>query len=106
MYKRQGDTGAHHAGTEHADLLRLGFRVALRARATGVDLVELEPEGADHVLRHLTAGELGEIARLDDLRGVEVDLRAFDRGAQDLLRGREAALGLVAQHEMCIRDRV
>ncbi|MCY1528577.1 hypothetical protein D9M68_636870 [compost metagenome] len=93
-----GDTRAHHAGTEHADFFcDVGCR-ALGPRTAGIDLVQLEPEGADHVLRHLAGGQLGEVTRLDQLRGVEVDLGAFDGGAHDLLRRREAALGLVAQH--------
>ena len=73
----------------------------LRPRLAGVDLVELEPEGADHVLRHLAGGQLGEIARLDQLRGVEIDLGALHRRAHDLLGRREATLGLVAQHRRC-----
>ncbi len=93
-----GDTRTHHARAEHADLLRPGLRVTLRARTAGIDLIELKPEGADHVLRHLAAGQLGEVARLDDLRGVEVDLRALDRRTHDFLRRGEAAPGLVAQH--------
>ncbi|MCY1362072.1 hypothetical protein D9M69_487720 [compost metagenome] len=93
-----GDARAHHAGAEHADLLRHVGGRALGPRAAGIDLVQLEPEGADHVLRHLAGGELGEIARLDQLGRVEVHLGALDGGAHDLLRRREAALGLVAQH--------
>ena len=93
-----GNARTHHAGAEHADLARDIGRKTLRPRATGIDLVELEPEGADHVLRHLAGGQFGEVARLDDLRGVEVDLGALDRGAHDLLRGGETAFGLVAQN--------
>ena len=96
-----GDARAHHPGAEHADLFRRPHRIPLRPRLAGVDLVELEPEGADHVLRHLAGGQLGEIARLDQLRGVEIDLGALHRRAHDLLGRREATLGLVAQHRRC-----
>ena len=42
--------------------------------------------------------QLDEVARLDAGRGLEVDLRALDRGAHDVARGLvERALGLLAQ---------
>ena len=92
-----GDARAHHPGAQHPDLAgRLG-RHALGPRAAGVDFIELEPEGADHVLRHLAGGQLGEVASLDQLRGLEVHLGALHRGTEDLLRRREAALGLGTQ---------
>ncbi|MCY1278311.1 hypothetical protein D9M70_270340 [compost metagenome] len=93
-----GNARAHHAGAEYTDFLRHVGRRALGTGAAGIDLVQLEPEGANHVLRHLAGGQLGEVARLDQLGGVEVDLCAFDGGTHDLLRRREAALGLVTQH--------
>ena len=46
----------------------------------------------------LVDDQAGEVARLDPRRGVEVDLRALDRGAEDRARGGvDGALGLLAQ---------
>ena len=92
-----GDARAHHPGAEHTDFARYIRRKALRARAAGVDLVELEPEGADHVLRHLPGHQFGEVTGFDQVRGVEVHLGALDRCTQDFLRRGEAALGLATQ---------
>ena len=93
-----GDAGAHHPGAEHGHLLRRPRLVAVRARAAGVDRVQVEPERLDHVLRDLALGQVDEVAALDGERGVDVDVRAFDRGAHDVVRRRHRrALELLAQ---------
>ena len=64
----------------------------------GVDRLEVEEERLDHVLRVLVDDQLRQVARLDPRGGVEVDLRALDRGGQDRpLGGVDRALGLLAQ---------
>ncbi|MNY11112.1 hypothetical protein D3C86_1441220 [compost metagenome] len=69
----------------------------MRPRAAGIDFVELEPEGADQVFRDLAGGQLGEVAGFDQVRGVEIHLRALDRCAEDFLRRGHRALGFAAQ---------
>ncbi len=91
------NTGAHHPCAENTELFGFMDRNAFRPRAAGIDVIELKPEGTDHVFRHLAGGEFGEIAGFDDLRGVEVDLRALHRRAEDFLRRREATLSTGAQ---------
>ena len=63
---------------------------ALGAQLAGVDRLQVEEERLDHVLGVLADDQPGQVARLDPARGVEVDLRALDRGRQDrpLARGR------------------
>ena len=92
---------AHHACAEHADLLRLIRRKALRPRTTGIDLVELEPERADQVFRNLAGGQFGEVTGFDQVRGVEIDLSALHRRTENLLRRRHRALGFAAQDRRC-----
>ena len=93
-----GDAGAHHAGAEHGDLLSRTRLVAGRSRAAGIDRVQVEPERLDHVLRDLAAGQIDEVAPLDRERGVDVDARALDRRAHDVVRcGHRRALELLAQ---------
>ena len=71
---------------------------ALGPQLAGVDRLQVEEERLDHVLRVLADDQLGQVARLDPRRGVEVDLRALDRGRQDRpLGGVDRALGLLAQ---------
>ena len=108
-----GDAGAHHPGAEDADLGGLPALDALRAQGSGVDRLEVEEEGLDHVLGLLVDDQVGEVAALDPRRGVEVDLRALDRGAHDRARrGIDRALGLLAQQrregrqELCERRRL
>src|SRR4029079_16994623 len=78
-----GDTGTHHPGAEHADLLDLGPPDALRPRAAAVDRLQIAEERLDHVLRDLAGDELREVTALDAARGVEVHLRALDGRVQD-----------------------
>ena len=95
---RVGDAGAHHPGAEDADLGGLPALDALGAQRPGVDRLQVEEERLDHVLGALVDDQAGEVARLDPRRGVEVDLRALDRGAEDRpRRGVDGALGLLAQ---------
>jgi hypothetical protein len=56
---------------------------ALGAQLAGVDRLQVEEERLDHVLRVLADDQVGQVARLDPRGGVEVDLRALDRGGQD-----------------------
>ena len=92
------DAGAHHSGAEHGDLLRRLRVEPVRTRAAGVDRVQVEPERLDHVLRDLALGEVDEVAALDRERGVDVDVRALDRRAHDVVRcGHRGALELLAQ---------
>ena len=93
-----GDTGAHHARAQHADLGDRGLADALRSGAAGVDGLQVEEERLDHVLRDVAGGQFGEVAALDAAGGVEVHLRTLDRGGQDGPRGRHVrALDLLAQ---------
>ena len=63
-----------------------------------VDLLQVEEERLDHVLRDLAGDEVDEVAALDLDRGVEVDLRALDRRGHDVVRRRVVrALELLAQ---------
>ena len=95
---RVGDAGAHHPGAEHADLGGLPALDALRPQRSGVDRLQVEEERLDHVLGLLVDHQVGEVAALDARGGVEVDLRALDRGAHDRARrGVDRALGLLAQ---------
>ena len=55
-------------------------------RLARLDRVQVEEERVDHVLRHRADDQLGEVARLDAQRGVEVDLRAFDHRGQMRIR--------------------
>jgi hypothetical protein len=48
---RVGDAGAHHAGAQDADLVRLELRHRF-GRDWPLDRVHVEEEGVDHVLRH------------------------------------------------------
>src|SRR5207248_1514484 len=85
-------------GAEHADLARAVLLEAVRPRTTGVDGLQVEEERLGHVLRNLAGGQVDEVSRLDLDRGVEVDLRALDRGGQDRARRRHVgALELLAQ---------
>ena len=93
-----GDAGAHHPGAEHADLGGAVRRHALGTQLAGVDGLQVEEERLDHVLRLLVDDQVGQVARLDPGRGVEVDLRTLDRRGQDrLLRRVVGALHLLAQ---------
>ena len=91
------DARAHHPGAEHPDFLRHIGRKTLGPRTAGIDFVELEPEGADQVLRDLAGGQFGEVTGFDQVRRVEIHLGAFNRGAEDFLRRGHAALGFAAQ---------
>ena len=67
-------------------------------RAACVDRVQVEPERLDHVLRDLPPGEVDEVASLDRERRVDVDGRALDGRAHDVVRrGHRSALELLAQ---------
>lgn len=89
---------AHHPGAEDGDLADGAGRDALGAVGAGVDGLEVEEERLDHVLRGLADRQLDEVAGLDDLRGLEVDLGALDGGGEDVARGRVGrAVGLLAQ---------
>ncbi|MNL09431.1 hypothetical protein D3C87_1301910 [compost metagenome] len=91
------DTGAHHPGTEHANLAGDIRRKTLRPRAAGIDFVELEPEGTDQVFRDLASGQFGEVAGFDQVRCIEIHLGALDRRTEDFLRRGHRALGFTAQ---------
>ena len=66
--------------------------------AVAVDLLQVEEERLDHVLRDLAGHEVDEVAALDLDRVVEVDLRALDRRGHDVVRRRVVrALELLAQ---------
>ena len=95
---RVRDARAHHPGAEHDDLARRVLLVAVGPRAALVDRLQVEEERVDHVRRDLPDDEVGEVARLD-LRGVvDVDLRALDRRAHDVVRrGHRGVLELLAQ---------
>ena len=85
-------------GAEDDDLGRLERLDALRPAAVAVDLLQVEEERLDHVLRHLAGDEVDEVAALDLERVVEVDLRALDRRGHDVVRGGVVgALELLAQ---------
>ena len=95
---RVGDAGAHHPGAEHAELRGGELLDALGPQLAGVDRLQVEEERLDHVLGVLADDQLGEVARLDPRRGLEVDLRALDGRGQDRARRRVVrALGLLAQ---------
>src|SRR5438132_668930 len=71
---------------------------ALGARAAVVDVVQVEPERLDHVLRRLPGHQIDEVAGLDGERVVDVDLQALDRRAEDVVGGRVGrTLQLLAQ---------
>ena len=73
-------------------------REAGRPAAAGLDRVQVEPERRDHVLGDLAAYQVGQVTGLDPQRGVEVDLAAFHRRRQDVVRRRHrGALELLAQ---------
>ena len=92
------DRGAHHAGAEHDDLLGAERLDVGAAAARAVDLLEVEEERLDHVLRDLAGREVDEVAALDLERVVEVDLRALDGRGHDVVRRRVVrALDLLAQ---------
>ena len=84
-----GDARAHHARAEHTDLgdRRLADAVGPRAAAE-LMVLQVEEERLDHVLGDLAGDQLREVAALDAAGGVEVDLRALDRGGQDGPRSR------------------
>lgn len=89
---------AHHPGAEDGDLADRSGLNALGAVGAGVDGLEVEEERLDHVLRGLADRQLHEVAGLDDLGGLEVDLGALDGGGEDVARGRVGrAVGLLAQ---------
>ena len=93
-----GDAGAHHPGTQHSELGGAELLEALGTQRAGVDRLQVEEERLDHVLGVLPDDELGQVARLDACRGLQVDLRTLDRGGQDGARCRVVgALGLLAQ---------
>ena len=93
-----GDAGAHHARAEHADLGDRGLADALGPRAAAVDVLQVEEERLDHVLGDLAGDQLREVAALDAAGGVEVHLRALDRGVQDgPRRGHRRTLELLLQ---------
>src|SRR5690606_27693813 len=93
-----GDAGAHHAGAEDGDPPHLAGLDAAGAVRAGVDGLEVEEERLDHVLRDLPGGQFDEVAGLDDLGGLEVDLGALDGRGEDVARGRVGgAVGLLAQ---------
>jgi hypothetical protein len=83
-----GDALPHHASAQDAHLLGERLRDVLRTAGAAADLLQVEEERLDHVLRDAAGGELHEVAALDALRGVEVHLRALDGGAHDGARRR------------------
>ena len=92
------DSGAHHSGAQHADLLDRRLADALGPRTAGGDVLQVEEERLDHVLRDLAGDQLREVAALDAAGGVEVHLRTLDGGVQDRPRRRHRrALELLAQ---------
>ena len=93
-----GDARAHHAGAENTDLGEARLGHAGRASHAGLDVVQLEPEGIDHVAGHRAARQLDEVARLDAQRRVHIHLRAFHSRAQDGLGRGHHALGFFAEH--------
>ena len=71
---------------------------ALGTQRSGVDRRQVEEERLDHVLGLLADDQIGQVARLDPAGGLEVGLRALDRGGHDRpRRGVDRALGLLAQ---------
>ena len=85
-------------GAEDGDLADLAGLDALGAAGAGVDGLEVEEERLDHVLGDLAGDQLDEVAGLDGLRGLEVDLGALDRRGEDVARGRvRGAVELLAQ---------
>lgn len=82
---------AHHPGTEDGDLADGGALHVLRPVGAGVDGLEVEEERLDHVLGDLPGDQLGEVAGLDDLGRLEVDLGALDGRSEDVARGRVGA---------------
>ena len=95
---RVGDAGTHHAGAQDAHLLRLEARDVPGPRLAGLDGVQVEEEGVDHVLRHRPGHQAGEVTAFDARGGVVVHLRAFRHGGQRGLRGRVAPARLHLQH--------
>ena len=96
-----GDARAHHPGPEDAQPAH-GSRFEARwpGRATQ-DLVTPEPQGADHVLRHLAGHELEEVPALHRHGRVDVDGRPLDRGRQDPLGRGIGAVGTTDEHGRC-----
>ena len=71
---------------------------ALRTRAAGVDVLQVQEERLDHVLGDLAGDQLSEVAALDAAGGVEVHLRALDGRVEDGARRRHRrTLELLAQ---------
>ena len=100
-----GDRGTHHACADHTDLLGGVLLDSLGARAATVDVLQVEEERLDHVLRDLTGHQRDEVAGLDDVGGVDVDVGTFDGGGQDGARSRHVgALDLLAQQRRQCRQ--
>ena len=90
--------GAHHPGADHQRLAGVDVLVAGGSRPAPGDVLQVEEEGLDHVLRHRTRGQVDEVLRLDPVGGGEVDLGALDRRGEDVVGRRHGgALELLAQ---------
>ncbi len=100
----KSDTRPHHPGAEHADFFRHIRHETFRTRTTGIDLVELEPEGANQVFRDLAGDQLCEVAGFNQLRRVEIHLGTLHRRTQDFLRRGQRTLGFTAQDRRCNRQ--
>ncbi len=93
-----GDAGAHHPRAEHGDPADRPLLHRSGPPGTGVDRLEVEEEGLDHVLAGLPAGQLGEVAGLDRHRRVDVHLGALHRRGEHVARRRVGGAGqLLAQ---------
>ena len=87
-----GNASAHHARAQHTDFLRFEFGYAHGPALAAFYRVHVEEEGVDHVLGDLPRHDFCEVAAFNAQRGVKVDLRAFDHGAQgSFRRGVQAA---------------
>ena len=93
-----GNACAHHAGTQHTYLAEGFFFNAVGTAAACLDCVQLEPEGAGHVLGDLADHQFGKIPGFDQATVVEIHLGTFDCGGEDPLRRRIAASGFLLQH--------
>ena len=96
-----GNTCAHHAGAKHANLAEGFFLDAIGPAAARLDGVQLEPEGAGHVLGDLADHQLGKIPGLDQATVVEIHLGSLDGRGENAFRRRIAAFGFLLQHGRC-----
>ena len=92
-----GDARAHHAGTENADLFHPLIRHVRPVRALLQRLL-VQEQGPDHGRGGRVHQHLGEPARLDPQRGVEIDHRALIDRRQQRPGRRIDALGLAMHH--------